>query len=98
MRYVLIDLRGNQRGSYDSQDKLLEDLQDGLRDDLETLRSLYVLTYDDEGHEVDTARRGDEALLLAVRGRLATSATTPATNASWPVAGAVDTRSLVGSA
>jgi hypothetical protein len=99
MRYVLTDLHGNQRGAYDSRDELIEDLQDGLRDDPATLKDLYVLTYDDEGREVDSPRRGDAALVDAMRGFVITGTTTDLpTETARPVAGLVGTGSRAESA
>jgi hypothetical protein len=61
MRYVVLDLRGNQRESFDSQEELVAELQDGLSVDPDSLRALYVVAYEDDGREVGT-RRADEVL------------------------------------
>jgi hypothetical protein len=61
MRYVVLDLRGNQRESFDSQEELVAELQDGLSVDPGSLRALYVVAYEDDGREVST-RRADEVL------------------------------------
>lgn len=69
MRYVVLDLKGNQRESFDSREELIAELREGLRDDPVILRSLYVLAYDAEGRELGSARRADEVLAEAVRGQ-----------------------------
>lgn len=62
MRYLVSDLSGNHRGSFDSLSELIEELAEGALDDPATLRSLYVYTYDDAGCQVGPAERGDEVL------------------------------------
>jgi hypothetical protein len=105
MRYVVVDLAGNQRESFDSQAELVEELREGLLAMPVSLRSLYVLTYDDDGREVAPTQRGDELLAGALRSRIlvvdaqstelrtSTEATTPILRKARPVAGAVGRRS-----
>jgi hypothetical protein len=108
MRYVVVDLAGNQRESFVSWAELVEELKEGLRSMPTSLRSLYVLTYDDEGQRIGSAQRGDE-LLTGARRRtfvfdgqsaasgpgtlLSTAATTPILERARPVAGSVGRRS-----
>src|SRR4051794_36790824 len=68
MRYVVVDLAGNQRESFDSRAELVEELQEVLRASPRSLRSLYVLTYD-EGREIGGAQRADELLAGVTRSR-----------------------------
>jgi hypothetical protein len=65
MRYEVVDERGNPRETFDSQEQLLEELLEGAVDDDETLRSLYVVSYDDGGHRIKPDLRGDEFLRAA---------------------------------
>lgn len=62
MRYVVIDLQGNQRESFDSRDELFEELRE-MSEDPRMLEALYVLTHADDGSEVKPALRADEMLL-----------------------------------
>jgi hypothetical protein len=68
MRHVVLDLQGNQRESFDSQEELVIELQEGLREDAGLLRALYVLTYDEDGNQVGGSRRADEVLVAATSG------------------------------
>ena len=62
MRYMVVDLKGNQRGSFDSRAELEDELREGAEDDPSALAALYVLAYDDEGNEVTPAERADAFL------------------------------------
>jgi hypothetical protein len=62
MRYVVTDLAGNQRASFESSAELFAELREGGADDPTMLESLYVLVYDDDGNELASARRADELL------------------------------------
>jgi hypothetical protein len=66
MRYVVIDLQGNQRESFDSRDELVGELREIRTEDPNALELLYVLTRDDDGREAEPARRADEILVQAV--------------------------------
>jgi hypothetical protein len=67
MRYVLLDLHGNQRESFDSREELVAELQEALRAEPRSLKALYVVSYDDDGHEVGRAQRADEVVLASRR-------------------------------
>jgi hypothetical protein len=64
MEYVLIDLEGGQHGTFDSRDELIADLERTSRASADLLRSLYVLTYDDDGTEIGEEARADEFLAV----------------------------------
>ncbi|HWD85160.1 MAG TPA: hypothetical protein VG321_05370 [Solirubrobacteraceae bacterium] len=69
MRYVVIDLEGNQRESFESVEELLSELRDiVLSAGPATLAELYVLEHDDAGHEAGPTRRADEILAGAFAG------------------------------
>ena len=72
MRYVVLDLQGNQRESFDSREELVAELQAGLPADPGSLRALYVVSYDEDGQEVGRPQRADEVLVAAVSGRART--------------------------
>lgn len=65
MRYLVIDDRGNQRESFDSQAELLAELAEIFYDQPSALESFFVLTLDDDGREVAPARRADEILAVS---------------------------------
>ncbi len=67
MRYVVVDLQGNQREQFDSQDELVSELREVVLDDPQALRSLHVLEYDETGSSKNVGR-ADEVLARAVRG------------------------------
>jgi hypothetical protein len=103
MRYVVVDLQGNQRGSFDSRSELVSELREGLLADPASLRSLYVLTEDASGQEIAPAERGDEVLAGAVHSLAlvavamegwvgAGSATTQILRTERSAVGVVDTR------
>jgi hypothetical protein len=66
MRYVVVDLQGNQRAQSDSNAELISELREVVRDDPEALRALDILEYGDDG----TGRhigRADQVLARASR-------------------------------
>jgi hypothetical protein len=63
MRYIVIDHKGNQRESFDSQIELLDELREIRDDEPSALETLYVLVLHD-GREVGPARRADEILAV----------------------------------
>jgi len=66
MRHVVIDLAGNQRGSFESRRELLDELREAAANDPAALEQFHVLVYDDEGNQVVPARRADEVLAPAI--------------------------------
>lgn len=67
MRYVVVDLQGNQRESFDSHAQLVAELADVVREDASAVRSLYVLEYDGDGAH-GSSRRADEVLAKGSQG------------------------------
>jgi len=67
MRYVVVDLQGNQRERFGSHEELVSELREVVLDDPQAVRSLHVLEYDESGAS-KTVGRADEVLARAVRG------------------------------
>jgi hypothetical protein len=66
MRYVVIDLSGNQRATFESRAELIDELREGADDDPEALSGIYVTACDDEGRETMAPVRADAMLAGAI--------------------------------
>lgn len=47
MRYLVIDAEGNQRGSFDSVEDLVDELNEGAEEDAASIRAMHVVAYQD---------------------------------------------------
>lgn len=106
MRFVVVDLRGNQRAFFDSRAELVEELREGLLADPRALVSLYVVPQDASGNNVGPVQRADEVLSGATRSlslvldtsvlsSVVTGATAPIVKSGQRVAGVASRQSLV---